>query len=184
MGILDRFKQKKAIEKKEESRQELLLEIAASISNGDKEVALELEECISDTKRYFKNHCEYYEARGVKNAENEDLIQWMTLVDVLSRHDYVCELNWKCGKEGFTYFMKMLSQARNEKLKVSEEWFSEDGSIIEWCHVLDEKWKTQGMCVAAIEIDGNSYILFPFLSVALAFLEETAEKIGYRIYKC
>ena len=125
MGILDRFRQKKEVEKKEKSREELLLDIASAISYGDMEIVSEMEECISDTERYFKNHCEYYEARGIRDAANEDLIQWMTLVDILVQHGYVCELNWKCGRHGFTYFMKQLSTTKSEKLQVIEEWFRE-----------------------------------------------------------
>lgn len=184
MGILDRFRQKKEVGKKEKSREEMLLDIASAISYGDMEIVSEMEECISDTERYFKNHCEYYEARGIRDAANEDLIQWMTLVDILVQHGYVCELNWKCGRHGFTYFMKQLSTTKSEKLQVIEEWFREEGNVPEWCHMLDEQWKNKGMCVAAMEIDGDSYILFPYLNVLLAGLSKTAEKIGHRIYKC
>jgi len=184
MGILDRFRQKKDVGKTEESREELLLDIASAISYGDIEIILEMEDCISDTRRYFKNHCEHYEARGIKNAENENMIQWMTLVDILVHHSYVCELNWKCNRHGFAYFMKQLLITKKEKLQVIEEWFAEDGNIPEWCHMLDEKCQGNGMCVAAMEIDGNSYILFPYYNNSLEQLSVAAERTGHRIYKC
>ena len=184
MGILDRCRKKQTVPQEEKSDEKLLLDIAASISYDDSKVIAEMEECILDTGKYFKKHCEHYEARGVKNSDNIDNIRWLTLVDVLVHHGYVCELNWKCGKEGFVYFIKKTLLVQTEKLPVTQEWLNDEGDITEWCHILDNKWQAQGMCVAAIEIEGGSYIIFPYQTVALSFLQDAAGRIGRRIYKC
>ena len=191
MGILDRFMKKQTAAQAEESdfenitfEEKLLINIAASISYNDSTVISEMEECIADTKKYFKNHCEHYEARGIKNADDIGMVRWFTLVDILIHQGYVCELNWKCGREGFLYFIKKNLLVQSEGLLVNEEWLNEDGNITEWCHILDEQWKTLEICIAAIEIEGWNYVIFPFRIKALGVLEDFAERIGHRVYKC
>ena len=188
MGILDRFRKKQTVPQEEKSNmlpeEKLLLDIATSISYDDSTVVAEMEECISDTDRYFKKHCEHYESRGVKSSENTETIRWFTLVDILVHHEYVCELNWKCGKEGFLYYIKKNLLVQSEKLPIKQEWLAEEGNITQWCHILDEKWNLLGICFAAIEIEGWDYIIFPFETEMLAYLEDAAGRIGQRIYKC
>ena len=47
--------------------------------------------------------------------------------------------------------------------------------------MLDEKWKEKGVCIAALDIDSDSYVIFPILESELDKLMELAEKVDGRI---
>ena len=63
-------------------------------------------------------------------------------------------------------------------LELDESWFDEDEDIPAWCTVLTEKWRSQEVRVAAININTDSYVLFPTTYAHLDELQKLAGKIG------
>ena len=185
MGLFDRFKRSPAEEPGENTQAAqnawpgVMLEIAAIISNGDEAVLQEVAACTSDPAGYFAAHQERYEERGVDAPDDLGLVQWLGLVDILEEHGWVCERDWKDELEDFSYFVQNLHGFQQLGLELDPDWLDEDEDISAWCGVLTEKW--EGVCVAAIDIDSDSYVLFPTSTAQLADLQRLAGEIGHRI---
>ena len=77
--------------------------------------------------------------------------------------------------------MENLKGFQAQGLSMDPAWFDEDGDITVWCGVLAKKWETQGVRMAAVDIDSDSYVLFPALTAPFPALQTLAEEIGHRI---
>ena len=186
MGIFDRFKkQEPAPEVSSSPETECkpfgpnVLEIAKLISSGDETVLKDVTACTEDPANWFTAHQDRYGERGVDSASDPDLIQWLGLVDILEEYGWVCERDWKDELEDFLFFLQNLKGYQALQLTLDPDWFDEDDDISAWCGILSEKW--EGVCVAAIDIDSDSYVLFPVAFPQLAQLQKLAEEIGHRI---
>lgn len=156
------------------------------ISGGDEKVLQELKECSAEPLEYFKKHREQYEERGLSAEEDaaecdEVYLQWLGMADCLLANNYVCELDWKCEKEDFLYFFSALKGMETYGMSIEADWFDEEGSIDEWCGIIDEKWKTKEMCVAALDIDSDSYVIFPVPVKDMEPLVHWACRLGWNI---
>ena len=161
-----------------------LVEIGKAISADDKVVAAEIEKCVKDTEAYFEENEERFEERGMEQEDMEEdaeEVRWIALVDILEVNGYVCERDWKDELEDFVQFVGNLKGTKSRELPIKFEWFDEDGDVAEWCKVLDEKWADKGVCVAAIDIESDSYVLFPYEVEELGKLCELAEALERRI---
>lgn len=161
-----------------------IIAIASAISAGDKFIFEELKKCLEDTEGYFQEHADRFEERGIddlEGVEGIEEIQWLAMVDVLEENGYVCERDWNDELEDFLYFFRDLKGVLSNGLIIEPEWFDEEEGITEWCTVLDEKWEAAGFCVAAIDIDSDSYVLFPCKNDKVEELSELAEAVECRI---
>ena len=164
-----------------------LLEIAKLISKGDKFVEKAVQKCVSDMDAYYDEHEEDFEERWLdreaieEDEVEEDELQWIAMVDILINHVYCCELDWKCYNEDFVECLKELHGMERYDLSMEEDWLEEEADIREGCSVLDEKWKEKGVCIAALDIDSDSYVIFPILESELDKLMELAEEVDGRI---
>lgn len=161
-----------------------ILAIASAISAGDKIVIEKMKKCLEDTEGYFQEHADRFEERGIddlEEAEGIEEIQWLAMVDVLEENGYVCERDWNDELEDFLYFLGNLKGVSSNGLSIEPEWFDEEEGITEWCIILDEKWEVAGFCVVAIDIDSDSYVLFPCESDKVEELSELAESVECRI---
>lgn len=156
-----------------------LAAIARMISSGDATVLREVTACMEHPVSWFSEHQDRYEERGVDSAGDTDLVQWLGLVDILEEHGWVCERDWKDELEDFSYFLQNLQGFQALGLELDPDWFDEDDDISTWCGILTEKW--EGVCVAAIDIDSDSYVLFPVSAAQLAGLQQLAGEISHRI---
>ena len=186
MGIFDRFKkQDPAPETSSAPETECkpfgpnVLEIAKLISSGDEAVMADITACTGDPAAWFQTHEDRYRERGVTSADDLELVQWLGLVDILEEHGWVCERDWKDELEDFSYFVQNLHGFQKLGLELDPDWLDEDEDIPAWCGVLTEKW--EGVCVAAIDIDSDSYVLFPATAPQFAQLQKLAGEIGHCI---
>lgn len=171
-------------EEEEMEMEQQLLKIMECVTDGNKELMKELEECILNTADYYKNHQEVFEERDIveeEEKEDEELIRWIALVDILEREGYVAERDWKDYKEDFLYYIGNLNGIKSKGLKIDSDWLDEDGEITEWLEIIDEKWEKEGMAMFAFDIDSDSYVLFPCAIEKFEQLEEWAEEAGFRI---
>lgn len=187
MGVFDKFRKRPESTVESESanvvekNNQQLLELAGAVSYGNEDVILEISNCISDAKHYFNTNREQYEERGIEEYDNSDFIEWIGLVDILVKNNYVCERDYKDEKDDFIYFVQNLAGMKVNSVYINPEWLSEDDSITQWCKVLDDKWKAQGICMAAFDIDSDSYVLFPCKTADFNQIKEYAAQIGQRI---
>ena len=158
-----------------------LLEIARIISDCDETVMAEISACLADVNAYYAANQARYEERGVEDDEEPEVLQWLGLVDTLEAHGYACERDWKDEKQDFFYFFSNLTGTKRLELDMREDWLDEDGCVSGWCKILDDKWADRCCCAAAIDIDSDSYVLFPCTLDELARLRELAELAGQRI---
>ena len=61
-------------------------------------------------------------------------------------------------------------------------WLDGEDDIPAWCHVLAEKWSSQEVRMAAIDMDSDSYVLFPVPSGQFPALQKAAREIGRTIH--
>ena len=185
MGFFDHFKKNEAapepLEPSVKSIGPTVAEIARIISSGDEAVLRDITACTEDPASWFTAHQNRYEERGVDSVGDLDLVQWLGLVDILEEHGWVCERDWKDELEDFSYFVQNLHGFQKLGLELDPDWLDEDEDIPAWCGILTEKWSAQGVRMAAIDIDSDSYVLFPVSSARFAGLQKLAEGIGQHI---
>lgn len=167
--------------KKKAKGQHNIIKIAGIISGEDDIVMKEAAECVASPEMFFKKHIEKYQERGIEVMVDSSQIQWLGLVDILDKYHYVCERDWSDEKEDFFYFVRQLKGMNRYQLPLEEEWLEEDGDVAEWCTVLDEKWEGKRVCMAALDIESDSYVLFPCKLEELEELGGYGEEIGHRI---
>lgn len=150
----------------------------AELVTGDTEMLGKLTECFHSPRKYYHEHAEQYEERGFEGNESEEQIRWIGLADEMIACGAAVELDWKTDKEEFLEWIKEL--AKRPQLLVKDDWLKEDGDIPVWCATLDEKWAGTGFCVAAMDIDSDSYVIFICKKEALEQLKALSEKINHR----
>ena len=156
-----------------------VLEIAKLISSRDEAVLKNVTACTEDPANWFAAHQDRYAERCILSPDDPEAIQWLGLVDILEEHGWVCERDWQDELEDFSYFVQNLHGFQKLGLELDPDWLDEDEDISAWCGVLTEKW--EGVCVAAIDIDSDSYVLFPTSTAQLADLQRLAGEISHRI---
>lgn len=60
-------------------------------------------------------------------------------------------------------------------------WLDGGQDIPIWCNILAEQWEPQGVRIAAIGIDSDSYVLFPCPVAQLPTLQRLAGELGQYI---
>lgn len=147
------------------------------ITNKDEKVLAEVKDCITATVDYAEKHQERYEMRGIDIVQDEEELQWIGLVDILIENGYAEEFDWKCEKEEFELLFKL---RQFEKLypTLSKPELDETGNIESWCSVIDRKWKADKVCVAQLDIDSDSYVVFPIDKSILNTVSKKAGEIG------
>jgi len=157
---------------------EVYKELVKTISD-DKDFLQNMDRCFCHPREYFKDNADRYEERGITNRDATDTFVWIALTDELLESGAAIELDWKEEKEEFLSSIEGLA---NEKdLVVDDVLLDDEGDIPSWCKELDDRWMKDGYCVAGIDIDSDSYVLFICKTDNLRKLTELAKSINHRI---
>ena len=157
---------------------EVYKELVKTISD-DKDFLQNMDRCFCHPREYFKDNVDRYEERGITNRDAIDTFVWIALTDELLESGAAIELDWKEEKEEFLSSIEGLA---NEKdLVVDDVLLDDEGDISTWCKELDNKWMKDGYCIAGIDIDSDSYVLFVCKTDKLKRLAELAKSINHRI---
>lgn len=113
--------------------------------------------------------------------EDEESIMWLSMVEVLLDHGYACELDYKEELDEFIPSVKALKGMERLGLPLDETWFDPEMVIPHWCRNLDEQWKGNDCCMGFIEIDSDSYVLFPCILSDLYELHYIAADLDHWI---
>ena len=171
MTLLNKFKKKP----------DPIVEIDRIITQNDSEVISQAALCSTDAKKYFSENLISYENRGIDGTTDESTLKWIGLVDILINANYLCERDWKDEKPDFIFFLQNLNTTKALHLKIDEQQLDDSGDIPHWCDTLDTLWAQQGACIAAFDIDSDSYVLFPCKTTDLQALKQYAAQTNHRI---
>jgi len=157
---------------------EVYKELVKTISD-DKDFLQNMDRCFCHPREYFKDNADRYEERGITNRDAIDTFVWIALTDELLESGAAIELDWKEEKEEFLSSIEGL--ANENDLVVDDVLLDDEGDIPTWCKELDDRWMKDGYCIAGIDIDSDSYVLFICKTDSLRKLTELAKSINHRI---
>lgn len=165
------------------SNSELFYEIAKMIS-GDEAVADSLKYCCTSPKGYFREHEKEYSMRSMDVTDHDDDIRWIGIADALISQGCLCELDYKEELTDFVAAIKGIAKKKN--IRIDDEWMNalcqyENEEITVWCNLLDDKLKNASLCLAAMDIDSDSYVIFISPIKDLKILQELSDKVNKRI---
>lgn len=174
---------KQSNEKENLSIEMAMQKIVTIISEHDTVAIKRITDCLADSEGYFHEHEDDFFERGIEEFGEIPLteMQWIAMVDILMESQYVCERDWKDDLDDFLFFVRELKGVKAAELPLEMEWFDKDADICEWCTIINDKWKPSGMCLARIDIESDSYVLFPCRDDQLHELEKLAKIVSYRI---
>lgn len=122
-----------------------------------------------------------YEERGIEKDDEIDNIQWIGMIDCLLENNYVIELDFNCEKEDFISLFEETKGFRKQGLFINSSLLNSEENITEWCKALDKEWKDKDLCIIALDIDSDSYIIFVDELKVMYTLSDLAQKIDKRI---
>lgn len=64
--------------------------------------------------------------------------------------------------------------------RFDERGMDEDESVPQWCNILDKKWLSEDGYVAGIDIDSDSYVIFPSQRKTLKKLVLLGKQLNHR----
>lgn len=155
-----------------------LLEIARAVSENDAAVLEAVSRCAFDLQEFFTEQEVFFQETGMSRSRPAQELQWRGLTKILEDHGYVCERDWKDEKEDFVFFFGGLKGVRSNGLAIDPDWLDETADIPAWGAILTEKWREKGFAAAFLDIDSDSYVLFPCPTNAYSHLRELAERLG------
>lgn len=158
-----------------------LIEIGQIISHNDREVTRELEKILGNFKEYLKND----PLLTYSNIENMELtekieLKLLALALLLNEKGYLCYLDWKCELEDFNMIYDVMKKIGLDE-KIEEEAFDEDDDITVWCEEFDKIYGDRDIFVGGIDLNSDSYSIFPVSYENLKKLKELGEKIQMKI---
>ena len=157
---------------------EVYRELVKTISD-DKCFLQNMDRCFCYPREYFKDNADRYDDRGITSRDAIDTFVWIAVADEMLESGIAVELDWKEEKDEFLSCIEELTKENN--IVVDEGMLDDEGDIPSWCKELDNKWMKDGYCVAGIDIDSDSYVLFVCKTDNLKSLTELAKSINHRI---
>ena len=157
---------------------EVYRELVKTISD-DKGFLQNMDRCFCYPREYFKDNADRYDDRGITSRDAIDTFVWIAVADEMLESGIAIELDWKEEKDEFLSSIEELANENN--LVVDDSMLDDEGDIPSWCKELDNKWMKDGYCVAGIDIDSDSYVLFVCKTDNLKSLTELAKSINHRI---
>ena len=143
----------------------------------------EVMDCVLNPSAYFENHLEDFLERGFEEEDIEEVddIRLLGMVDILIANEFACELDWKTDLDEFMHWVEEMPVIKRNGLTLDKDDFDEDDCIAIWCQIVDDKWKKNDICIAAIDIESDSYVIFPYAASKMNNLIATANGCGIRV---
>lgn len=148
------------------------------LMTNDEALIAELKSCAENPKKYFSENAERYEERWFEGNESDDKIIWIGIADAMISAGEAVELDWKAELEEFLWNVRELSDKHS--LELRDEWFEENDDIPKWCKLLDDRWRERDFCIAAMDIDSDSYVMFVCRTDMQASLAAFSKELGHR----
>jgi hypothetical protein len=181
MGLLGKLKKGKNTL----SENDMAYHTICSVITSDEPAAMEeVGECLTSGKLYATKHPEGFENRDVNTATASDFtLKWLGITDILIRRKFACEVSEDTSFDDFYDKFGALNTVRERGIMPGDDEIYLDYDIKSWLVCIDRKWQRLGMYVGAIDIGGESFVLFPCTAEQFSILKKQAEKAGRRIYR-
>ena len=148
-------------------------DISNIIAPGDATVQKLVEEIVADPAGVFHSGRYHLEERGMEE-EFEDEIRWLGMVEILLEQGYACELDYKEPPDEFVSAVTRLKGMGQHVLAIDETKLEDGKYISDWCYMIDRQWEEKDCCMGCIDIESDSYVLFPCKNTDLETLMEIA----------
>ncbi|HFI0054409.1 TPA: DUF6630 family protein [Streptococcus suis] len=173
----------------EENLQDIF-EIADLLSNGDRELFIQLKECVFASD---PNHIldllegilspEAFDAflDRVGEVEKDNLLT--ILLALLEHNHYVCVRPRKDDLSDFIAAFDRLQSVRSAgiMLKLDSDGLEASENIADWAALIDEKYASEQYCLAAVEMNADQYHLLFGKIASLARVQKLFANLGYRL---
>lgn len=153
--------------------------IIDTITNSNKEILAKFRNCIDNPKQYYQNNYSIYEQRGIDEYTTDDYIQFWAMIELLLENNYCCELDYKEEVDRFIESIKDLKNA----IPFNKENLNPNDDISVWCEEINKEWETHKTCVADIDTDNDSYVLFICDYEKLNYISTLAKKVNCNVFK-
>lgn len=150
-----------------------------AVLTDNEAVRSNLDSCLASPEKYLEEHEDMCWECGFDEPKPEDDFFWTSMIIELAEVGDILCLDWKEYFEEF--YVQMEELANKFGLEISEDMFDEEKRFESWCAALNTKWKPQGMCVAAIDPEEESYRLFICSFENLEKLRQLGKKVNKRI---
>lgn len=164
---------------KEESIKEIYIKLMDSITDSNQEMLLKLRECLDRPTEYYSNNILKYRERGFEDYTTDKEIFFWTIIDLLVENKYCCELDYK---EEVDVFIDSLQNLENVIYFTKENLEYKDDIFI-WCDIINKEWKTKKKCIAQIDTNNDSYVLFVIDVEKLNYISTLANSLSFKIIK-
>ncbi len=179
MGIFDFFKPKK---EQTDDFDACLLRVFEILSHNDESVTRKIRECLNNTEKYFNQHDEEFDDRGIEySCEAEKWIKFIAAVDALESAGYASELDYKAYEDEFKAALEEILAANGMEFSLKNITFKAEQSIPQWMSQFNEYAGQSGITVMFIDIDSNCYVLCAAKIADYAAAAEIASRIGILI---
>lgn len=135
-------------------------DITDIIAPGDATVQKLVEEIVADPTGVFRSGRYHLEERGMEE-EFEDEIRWLGMVEILLEQGYVCELDYKETPDVVISSVTTLKGMERLGLTLNESALEAQKYVADWCRFIDRQWEDMDCCLGCIDIESDSYVLFP-----------------------
>lgn len=154
-----------------------LLKIAELISFNDRGVVKKLELILEDFNSYLRknNHFEYSSINSLSDRERIEL-KVVAMALLLSENGYICYLDWKCELDDFKMIFDVMKKLKLDN-NFDEIEFDEDEDIEVWSREFNKVFSQEGIFLANIDTNSDSYSMFPTTRERLEKLRELGKKI-------
>lgn len=181
MGLFDKIKKKNS---KAVDNDSVYREIFGIICDGDSDALEEMEKCLGSARLFAMENYEMFDRRGiVPSTASEFKIKWLGCVEIMIKHGYVREFDYKVDFEDFYEQFGSLKIVQARGILPADEEIYLDYEIGSWINCIDHCWGKSGMCVGGIDIDSDSYVVFVCTVEQLDKLSRLAESVGRKISK-
>lgn len=177
----NQFAKKKA-PKTEQSLKEIYLQFAQIISSNDNAVLAQVRDLFEHTAVFLATHQERYDERGIDTEQiSKEKLYWISFADILIAHNYAADFDWKCELEDFEYFLKNLQKFKSYPT-IDFPDLDTNESIDLWIEQINTYWEHQPITLMLLDIDSDSYVVFPINKEYISFLKTKSQKLGQKFY--
>ena len=157
----------------------LIYAVCKEITKNDKLVLEDFEFCLNEPRMYYQMNIDDFKERGIDNYSTDEEIQWLSMINILIKHNYTVELDWKCDFDEFNGNLQILKNCPEYELTNSS---NEQENIEVWIEEINKQWRSNSYSLGIIDIDSDSYVLFVTERDKISLLNSLASRVNYKIY--
>jgi len=139
-----------------ETAREALIEIAALLAPDEPAVAERVALAYDDPEGYVRAHADQLGERGIGEPEPE--LAWIALVDALTDHGLLAEVDWR---EADADIVDQLRELRSSPAPESWAWWPEPNELetYEFLQLAGDRLGAGGTALAVLDIESDCYPL-------------------------